>query len=72
MTQLLERAMARVHASDDQTQNYVASMILQILEDEAKWDASFASSQEELGQMADEALAEYEAGLTDPLDPDNL
>ena len=61
MTQLLESAMARVYASDTQTQDYVASMILQILEDEAKWDASFASSQEELGQMVDEALADLDA-----------
>lgn len=40
--------------------------------DEARWAASFARSQDMLAAMADEALADYEAGLTDELDPDTL
>ena len=44
---------------------------LDIQEDEAKWDESFAKSQDFLEQLADEALAAYKAGLTEDLDPDN-
>ena len=34
-------------------------------DDEARWDALFAASQVQLEAMANEALAEYHAGLTE-------
>lgn len=40
--------------------------------DEARWDESFAKSQDLLARMADEALRDYEEGRTDELDPDTL
>ena len=40
--------------------------------DDARWDALFAASQDELARMADEALRDYDEGRTDELDPDNL
>ena len=43
-----------------------------IAADEAKWAASFARSQDLLAEMADEALRDLDAGLTDELDPDAL
>jgi hypothetical protein len=45
---------------------------LQELEDERRWDRSFANSQDALARLADEALAEHHAGRTEPLDPDTL
>lgn len=42
------------------------------LEEELRWQASFAKSQHILEKMADEALAEHRAGRTEPLDPDTL
>jgi hypothetical protein len=35
------------------------------------WDETFAKSQDILDQLADEAHAEYLAGLTEDFDPDN-
>ncbi len=40
--------------------------------DESRWAASFARSQEMLAALADEALRDLEAGLTDELNPDTL
>lgn len=40
--------------------------------DEWRWDRSFAKSQDALQRLGDEALAEYLAGKTEPLDPDTL
>lgn len=41
-------------------------------DDDPVWNALFAQSQEMLAHMADEALAEFLAGKTEPLDPDTL
>jgi len=40
--------------------------------DEARWSALFASSQDLLAEMADEALRDLDAGLFEDLDPDTL
>ncbi len=39
---------------------------------ELRWDASFAKSQDALAHMAGKALADFEAGWTEPLEPDQL
>jgi hypothetical protein len=39
---------------------------------ERRWDEIFARSPELLEKLADEALAELRAGLTEELDPDSL
>lgn len=39
--------------------------------DEARWDDSFAKSQDVLERMADKALRDDDAGLTDEIDPRN-
>jgi hypothetical protein len=72
MTTLLERAIEEARASDDATQDVVASVILEIIEDERKWDALFAQGHEALARLADEVLAEHRAGLTEPLVFDDL
>lgn len=41
-------------------------------ESERRWDDLFARSADQLSELADEAVREDEAGLTQPLDPDNL
>ncbi|MEO8611908.1 MAG: hypothetical protein ABI690_28680 [Chloroflexota bacterium] len=38
---------------------------------DALWDKTFADSQDLLDSLADEAHAEYLAGLTEDFDPDN-
>jgi hypothetical protein len=68
MTQLLEKVVARVSALPDREQDALASVLLDELESERRWDQLFASSQDLLGLMAREALAEYRAGEAAPLD----
>lgn len=68
MTQLLEKAVATVSALPDSEQDALASVLLNEVESERRWDQLFASSQDLLGLMAREALEQYRAGETAPLD----
>jgi len=72
MTQLLERAYAQVQQLAEPDQDAIAALILEELEDEQRWQRSFAQSSPALVRLAEEALAEYRAGLTQPLDPETL
>ncbi len=72
MTELLERALSQVSKLPPSQQEEIAAWILAELEDEGSWGRSFSSSQGILESLADKALAEHEAGLTQPLDPKTL
>ena len=72
MTELLEQAIEHLRALDADKQDAIATLIMEELEDEAKWDASFASSQDLLADLAAEAISEYNAGQTQVLNPDTL
>jgi len=62
MTELLEKALAEVSKLSGDEQDRIARLLLLELEDEAIWNKSFASSQDLLSELADEALAEHAAG----------
>lgn len=64
--------MAEASKLPEQEQEAFAAWILAELESERRWDDLFARSQGLLAKMAEEARAEYRAGLTEPLDPDKL
>ena len=68
MTKLMEQVIAKVSALPPEEQEHFAVIFLSELEDEQKWDEAFASSQDQLAKLADEALQEFEAGKTTPLD----
>ena len=68
MTKLMEQVIAKVSALPPEEQEHYAVIFLGELEDEQKWDEAFAASQDQLAQLADEALQEFEAGKTTPLD----
>ena len=68
MTQLSERAYAEVEQLAEPDQDAIAALILEELEDEWRWQQSFAQSSQGLARLAEEALAEHRAGLTQPLD----
>jgi hypothetical protein len=70
MTTLLEKAMAEASKLPEQEQEAFAAWILAELESEKKWDELFARPSAVLERMADEAIREHEAGLTEPLDPE--
>jgi len=72
MTELLEHAIARLQTLPDSEQNVIASIILDELEDERRWDELFSRSPGILTKLAASAMAEYHAGKTQELDPDTL
>ncbi|MBE9140156.1 hypothetical protein IQ254_23650 [Nodosilinea sp. LEGE 07088] len=72
MTELLERAIARLQALPESEQNAIASIILEEIEDERRWDDAFSRSPDILAQLAASAMAEYHAGETQELNPETL
>ncbi|MEM1308612.1 MAG: hypothetical protein AAGF98_03760 [Cyanobacteria bacterium P01_H01_bin.153] len=72
MTELLEQAIAQLRSLDADKQDAIATLIIEELEDEAKWDAAFTNSQDLLADLAAEAIAEYHAGHTKALNPEIL
>ncbi len=72
MTELLERAMAKVKTLSEHEQDAFATLILEEIEDEERWRKAFANSQDALARLAAEAMSEDRAGKTQPLDVDAL
>ncbi|MCH7942665.1 MAG: hypothetical protein IIB67_05465 [Proteobacteria bacterium] len=69
MTKLLKQAFERVSALPDNEQDAIASIVLEEIEDEARWRASFAKSRDALARLAKEARAEIARGDVLPMDP---
>jgi hypothetical protein len=74
MSQLMEQAIEKVRQLPEQDQESIASIILQEIESEHRWDELFArpESADLLSRMADEALAEARAGRARKLDVNEL
>ncbi|NES86135.1 MAG: hypothetical protein F6K10_34815 [Moorea sp. SIO2B7] len=72
MSELLERAIAKLQTLPESEQNAIASIILEEIEDERLWDEAFARSPDLLAKLAASAMAEYHAGETQELDPEKL
>ena len=68
MTQLLERAFAAASKLPNPEQDAFASLFLAELDSERRWTETFAATQDQLSSLADEALREFEASQTQPLD----
>jgi len=68
MTGMLEKALKRVETLSPDEQDAIASQILESLDDEAAWTASFRKNPEILAKLAKEALDEHFRGETRPLD----
>ena len=67
MTQLLEMAIREASKLSAREQDSLAAVLLDELSSEKRWSESFARSQDALARLAQEALAEHEAGKTQPL-----
>lgn len=63
MTELLERAFAEASKLPEKEQNAVASLLLEELASEQRWEEAFASSPDLLSEMARAALREFESGI---------
>ena len=72
MTQIVEKAIAELTKLAPEDQEAFARWMLEELDDEERWQKAFDQSADLLAQLADEALSEYRAGKTEPLDPDTL
>ena len=70
MTKLLQKVIARLAKLPEEEQDAFAAILLEEIESEKRWQQSFEASQDVLEVLADEALAEHEAGRTMPLDFD--
>jgi hypothetical protein len=72
MTDLLQQAFQEASRLPPDEQDLFARWILHQLQSEQRWNDLFARSQHVLEKLAAEAMAEHEAGQTEPLDPDQL
>lgn len=72
MTELLKKAFEAAEKLSPEQQDALAAMLLDEIEADEDWDASFKASHNQLEALADEALREHRHGRTQPLDPDAL
>ena len=72
MGKVLQQALTELTKLPETEQDAVGAWILAELESERRWDDLFARSPDLLAEMADDAIREDEAGLTEPLDPEKL
>jgi hypothetical protein len=72
MTKLLEQAFAEAAKLPAEEQDLLASRLLAELATEDEFDRSIMRTSDKLTGLADEALAEHRAGLTQKLDPERL
>jgi hypothetical protein len=72
MTERLEQVIARLKTLPTDKQDAIATLILEELEEDQRWDDAFARSPDLLAKLAAEAMAEYRAGKTQELDPETL
>lgn len=72
MTERFKQAVSRASKLPSEQQDAIAALILEEIEDEARWDETFAKSPDLLERLAAEADAEEKRGATEELDPDSL
>jgi hypothetical protein len=66
MTAILEEALTKLSELSENEQEAIAHLILKEIEDEKFWTAKFANSQDQLAQLAEEAIGEFKQGKTKP------
>lgn len=69
MTQALQAAVASASQLPPEEQDALAALLVAEMESEQRWNELFANSQTTLAQLAQQALVEHEAGLSEPLVP---
>ncbi len=74
MSRLMEQAIQKIKELPERDQEALASILLQEIDAERRWDELFArpESADLLSRMADQALAGARAGRARKLDPDEL
>jgi hypothetical protein len=69
MTRLLEKALLKAARLPEPEQDRIAQLILDELEDEVRWTADFAKSQDELAALARAAREQISRGDIGDADP---
>ena len=69
MTKSLEQAFREASKLPEAEQDALAEAIRAEISSDDAWDASFSTSADELGQLADEAIAEHRSGRTQLVKP---
>jgi hypothetical protein len=72
MTKLLQRAFDEASKLPEVEQDALGRILLDELAAERRWEELFVGSPDLLAELADEALVEHRAGLTQKLDPKKL
>ena len=72
MNTRLEEAFAQAAQLPPDEQEALAALLLDEIASERLWDQAFAQSQNQIAQLADEALTEFQEGRTVPLDEEQL
>ena len=72
MTQLLEKVLTEVYKLPPEKQDTIAALILEELDDERRWDAAFAESQDKFAQLARKVRADIKAGRIKKMGIDEL
>jgi hypothetical protein len=72
MTQLLEKAIEKIHDLPAAQQDAIAAVILDELADEQQWDEAFARSQDKLAKMAEKVREDIKAGRVKTMGIDEL
>lgn len=62
MTELLQQALTEVQKLAPAEQDAIAAIILDELEDERRWDETFARSQDEIARLASRVRDDIRAG----------
>ncbi len=62
MTDLLERAIQEIKRLPSEAQDAIATMILEEIADDRRWEEAFSRSQDRLSELADKARADIRAG----------
>ena len=68
MTQALSAAIASAAKLPPEEQDALAAILLEEISSEERWSSLFETSQNLLGQLAGDAIRDFEAGSTQPLE----
>jgi hypothetical protein len=71
MTKLLEKAFEVATKLPPEQQDALATLVLDEISSEKRWDEAFAKSQDVLATLAKEALETHAAGRSTPLNQDS-
>ncbi len=72
MTPLLEKALFNVNKLAPENQDMIATIILDELEDEQRWNNAFLNSQSKLSQLVKKVRADIQAGKIKKMGIDGL